>query len=265
MNHIMAKLLQMLVFSDLDGTLIDHDTYRWDAATPALGALKRIGAGIVLASSKTGAELVALREEMGLAQWPAIVENGAGIIQPFCQEKKGIESYQLLRNTLDQLPTNLRQYFCGFGDMQVSEVVEVTGLSREFACLAKQRNYSEPGLWRGTESQLNTFITTLAKHNIFARAGGRFLTLSYGQTKADRMGELIKQYQPCFTVALGDAPNDVEMIQSADIGVIVANPHSGVLPELENECNARVIRTTLPGPQGWNDAILGILAKLKLR
>lgn len=30
-----------LVFTDLDGTLLDHDTYSWEAARPALDRLKR--------------------------------------------------------------------------------------------------------------------------------------------------------------------------------------------------------------------------------
>ena len=91
------------------------------------------------------------------------------------------------------------------------------------------------------------------------------LTLSFGQTKADRMAELIAEYQPAHTVALGDAPNDVEMLQTADTGVIVANPHRKALPALKGEETGAIIRTALPGPQGWNAAILGLLIDLNLR
>lgn len=260
----MRHSLSIVVFSDLDGTLIDHDTYRWDGATPALDTLKRIGAGIVLASSKTAAEIAVLQDDMGVTDWPAIVENGAGLILPGNGKPEDNKPYLSLRHSLENLPDSLRKPFRGFGDMPVSELVKVTGLSAEFAALARQRNYSEPGLWNGTDAQLSEFLAALSKHGITARSGGRFLTLSYGQTKADRMIEIIKQYQPRHTVALGDAPNDVEMLRCADIGVVVANPSGKPVPAIENRPHGRIIRTTLPGPSGWNRAMLDIIAELGL-
>lgn len=263
-KRLMTNTISIIVFSDLDGTLIDHDTYRWDAATPALDALKHIGAGIVLASSKTAAEIAVLQDELGVTNWPAIVENGAGLILPGNHEQADNSHYQSIRRKLEKIPDSLRKHFRGFGDMHVSELVKVTGLSVEFASLARQRNYSEPGLWNGTDAKLSEFLAALSKHNISARSGGRFLTLSYGQTKADRMKEVIKQYQPFHTVALGDAPNDVEMLHCADIGVVVANPSGKPMPAIENGLHGRIIRTTLPGPVGWNRVMLDIIAELGL-
>jgi hypothetical protein len=70
----------LIVFSDLDGTLLDHETYSWQPAAPALDALKQRGIPLILASSKTAAEIAGLRAEMGFADCPAIVENGAGML-----------------------------------------------------------------------------------------------------------------------------------------------------------------------------------------
>ena len=68
---------RMIVFSDLDGTLLDHETYSFEPARPALDRLKREGHVLVLASSKTAAEIAPLRDAMGFSHCPAIVENGA--------------------------------------------------------------------------------------------------------------------------------------------------------------------------------------------
>ncbi|MFK7853935.1 MAG: HAD-IIB family hydrolase [Granulosicoccus sp.] len=260
----MTSSIPILVFSDLDGTLIDHDTYRWDAAQPALDALDRLGAGVILASSKTSAELINLQRSIGLMQWPAIVENGAAILTPNATDSQQGSRYADLRSTLDKLPVDLRQCFKGFGDMQLQEVVDATGLTIDSAMLATQRTYSEPGIWSGSQAQQIKFLELLSRQGIFAREGGRFLTLSYGQTKADCMQQIIKQYNPRYTIALGDAPNDVEMLEAADIGVIVANPHRNPLPRLTNEANGQIIRTELAGPQGWNKAILGIISRLEI-
>lgn len=47
----------MVVFSDLDGALLDHETYEFDAARPALDRLRRDGVPLVLCTSKTRAEV----------------------------------------------------------------------------------------------------------------------------------------------------------------------------------------------------------------
>ncbi len=254
----MTQALPLLVFSDLDGTLLDHDTYDWSPALPALTALRNMGGGVVLASSKTGAEMRVLRAEMGLNDWPAIVENGAGVLGG----PVGTD-YADIRAALSDAPH--RNRFAGFGDMSAQGVVDATGLSSEGAALAKDRKFSEPGLWSGTESEKAMFLTALAGLGVTAREGGRFLTLSKGRTKADQMAAIIAQLQPQHTLALGDAPNDVEMLETADHGVIIANPHRAPLPELAGEKSGTITRTVDPGPLGWNTAVLAHLDSLKIQ
>ena len=66
-----------LVFTDLDGTLLDEQ-YRFDAALPAIEALRERSVPLVLASSKTLAEMVPLALSLNLTA-PFIAENG-GVI-----------------------------------------------------------------------------------------------------------------------------------------------------------------------------------------
>lgn len=260
----MTPPLPLLVFTDLDGTLISHDTYRWDAAAPALATLREIGAGVVLASSKTAAEIIALRQELGLAEWPAIVENGAGLLPPHSTALPEDAAYRSLRQALNTRPPKGRDCYRGFGDVTVAEIADITGLEVDAAGRAAQRAFSEPGFWSGSDPQLDEFLGDLAQKGITARQGGRFLTLSYGKTKADQMAGIIAQYQPVQTVALGDAPNDVEMLETAGIGIIVANPHRDPLPRLKGEAAGRITRTIQIGPEGWNAAMYDLLARLKL-
>ena len=78
-----------------------------------------------------------------------------------------------------------------------------------------------------------------------------------------RMREIAARYasgdQSPRMIALGDAPNDIEMLETADIGVIVANPHANPLPELDGEKAGRIARTQKPGPEGWNESVLRII------
>lgn len=256
----MTDSLPLLVFSDLDGTLLDHDSYDFAPARPALAALARVGAGVVLATSKTAAEVAPLRASMGLEAWPAIVENGAGILEPGGGTDGDDGIYRTIRATLAELPPG----FHGFGDATVQDVAELTGLPPRAARAAKRRRFSEPGLWMGDAGQLAAFLDAAETAGLHARQGGRFLTLSLGGTKADRMDEIGQRYGTPVTVALGDAPNDAEMLEAADYGVIVRNPHAPALPPLTGEDSGRIVRTTAPGPEGWAEAIFDLLGRLGL-
>jgi mannosyl-3-phosphoglycerate phosphatase family len=244
--------VRLLIFTDLDGTLLDHETYDAAPARPALERLARLGAPVILASSKTAAEILPWQERLGLTRWPAIVENGAALAEgPFDDS-----GYRRLRAALADLGAPFR----GFGDMEAGEVAAVTGLDLPSAGLAKQRAHSEPGLWQGTEAGLAGFLDALAAWGITARRGGRFLTLSWGGTKAGRMAELAARFRPEVTVALGDAPNDTEMLAAADWAVVVRNDHGPGVAPLPDE--TRVIRTTAPGPEGWREGMEAVLGRL---
>ena len=72
---------QWLIFSDLDGSLLDHDNYCHKAADELLLELERDQVPVVLTTSKTGAEVISIREELNNC-YPFIVENGAAIFIP---------------------------------------------------------------------------------------------------------------------------------------------------------------------------------------
>lgn len=248
-----------LIFTDLDGTLLDHDTYSWEPAKPALDELRDKGIPLVLASSKTAAEIVTLRDRLGFSHCPAIVENGAGLLPPNASGLGEHTDHDRIRAALDAMPQDLRKGFVGFTDMGIDGVIECTGLSRLDAEKASQRQFSEPGLWVGTPREEARFVAALFDLGIAARKGGRFLTLSFGATKGDRMAQIAADTPDATIMALGDAPNDVEMLEKADVGIVVANPHGNPLPPLQGEAEGRIHRTTLPGPAGWNAAVLEFL------
>ena len=130
--------------------------------------------------------------------------------------------------------------------------------------LAKARAFSEPGIWTGDEPGRDAFVAALGERGITARMGGRFLTLSFGRTKADAMAELVDRFAPRHTMALGDAPNDAEMIEAADFGVIIPNPHGASLPPLMGEAEGRITRAAHPGPEGWNLSVGQVIDELEL-
>lgn len=255
----------IVVFSDLDGTLLDHETYDFEPARPALDKLARMNIPLILASSKTEAEMRPIAAAMGRA-FPMIVENGAGIAEPEELDTGSSEGlpYRHIRRLLQDLPQNLTGTFQGFGDWTSAEIARHTGLSTEAAERARQRRFSEPGLFSGTAAQRDAFNHILANAGLQAVQGGRFLTIMPKTSKAERMAELAARLQattgePIRTIALGDAPNDIAMLKAADIGVIIANPAHGPLPVTQRERAGHIVRSTLAGPSGWNEMILKLV------
>lgn len=251
--------MSLVVFTDLDGTLLDHDTYSCAAAEPALTELRRRGVPLVLASSKTAAEIAPLHATLDLGTTPAIVENGAGVFEPGAGGAPDDTAYREIRAVLTNLPNALSRHFRGFGDMSPREVAAETGLPEDSAALARIRCFSEPGLWKGSDRDLGEFLDRLGARGIAARQGGRFLTLSFGRTKADAMREVARRLGATVTIALGDAPNDAEMLRAADFGVVVRNDHAPPMPPMGLD---RIRCTSSPGPEGWNDAVLELLTEI---
>jgi len=255
-------ITNLIVFSDLDGTLLDHQTYSHAAAGPALNQLRELHVPLILASSKTAVEIMPLREEMGFAHCEAIVENGSGILEG--DGNSEIEDkYQLIQQALNQLPSQLRHQYEGFSDWSAQQISERTGLSITNAANAKKRRFSEPGLWLGNEEDRQEFIAAITAVGLTVQQGGRFMTLSFGGNKADRMMEIASRHatdgKKPFTVALGDADNDVAMIERADLGVIIPNPAHRGIPLLEGEATGQIIRAKFAGPAGWNEVITSLL------
>ncbi|MEZ5883273.1 MAG: HAD-IIB family hydrolase [Paracoccaceae bacterium] len=260
----MKRAPRIIVFTDLDGTLLDHDSYSYAPARPVLERMRREGIALILASSKTATEMSGLRADLGFADCPAIVENGAGLL-PAGQDRPGdTATHRRLRAALDTLPAVMRAQFSGFSDWTVEQLAALTGLSPHAALRARARDFSEPGLFTGDDAERARFLSALEKAGVHAQSGGRFLTLSLGKvSKADRMAGIAAQYPlPRITVALGDAPNDTAMLETADYGIVIPNPAHAPLPMLRNEAAGRIRRAHLPGPAGWAASLSALIDEL---
>lgn len=60
---------RLLIMTDLDGTLLDHESYHWEAARPALQRLAAANIPVIINSSKTAAEIRELRGRLN-NNWP---------------------------------------------------------------------------------------------------------------------------------------------------------------------------------------------------
>lgn len=266
---------RFLVFTDLDGTLLDHDTYGWKEAAPALALCAELHVPVILASSKTRAEMDVLRVELGLAS-PFITENGGGIFFP----RKGAvapppealldddlwkwslgppyrEVVAALREIREELGWEIR----GFADMPVHEISGLTGLETERARLAALREYDEPFILpRPQGLKMGALIEAALKRGLRVTEGGRFYHLHGPFDKGEAVEKLARWYEktsgPAKTIALGDSPNDFTMLKRVDHPVLVRSSRD--YPGLE-KAFADLRTTREKGPAGWNAAVTAFL------
>lgn len=254
--------MKLLIFTDLDGTLLDHHTYSFTPALPALTDIKNRNHPLILVSSKTRAELLELSNELHL-EFPFISENGAAIHWRENNEWQ-CQAFSPPRDHIDKVLQELRAHkgyrFTAFMDCTTEDIATITDLPLDKAQRANAREYTEPLLWQDTPEQLPSFLHQLKEYGLQAVQGGRFLSVMGQFNKASAMQWLVRRYQtqePLLTVALGDSPNDEAMLQAADIAVVIQSARSA---QLEVNQPRWIIRTTQPGPTGWQEAMERILA-----
>lgn len=266
-----------LVFTDLDGTLLDHDTYGFEPALPALAMLAQKKIPVILNSSKTLVEILKIRSALGNGH-PFIAENGsvvavpehtfAGLARkdPLFQPQSGLLVKRLggdRKEVLDIL-NRLRQThgfsFEGFADMDPARLSRVTGLTEDQAIQAGQRLSTEPILWQDTPGQWAAFAGHLAGAGLGWVQGGRFISISRPFDKKDGVACLLDLYTADmgsvpFTIGLGDSPNDQAMLDMMDIAVVIC---SARCDQIKLNRPQTIIRTAARGPEGWQEAFKSI-------
>ena len=270
----LSKSHKLLVVTDLDGTLLDEQTYSYELCLPALRRLRAGGIPMVMCSTKTSAEMLSLWRGLGLDA-PFICENGGAIYfprgylrgsLPGLKTEEDFEVLELggdiihLRLALADAARDCNVVVQSFGQMTIGEIAEVTGLGLEQARLASQRRYDEP--FRVIYGEVEKMIAWLRVKKLIVTQGGCLYHLTAGHTKGDAVARTLelhrRQYGETVAIGLGNAANDWPLLRQVEWPVLVKNP-DGTWDATVVERVPNVLRTNGIGPQGWSEAIERIL------
>lgn len=270
-----AMATPRLLFTDLDGSLLDHHSYDWSPAAPWLSHLKAHGVPVIPVTSKTRSELLALRQALGVENAPFVAENGAvvGLPADWCHARldrhvgrDGLAIQTLgvdigfIRQRLNVWRGRLAQTpgmaFTTMSEMTLEALCAFTGLPEPDARLARLREGSEPLIWEGNDSGLEALRQGLAGDGLQLLRGGRFWHVTGHAHKGSAVQWLIERFAALRgitpqTLALGDGPNDVAMLEAVEQAVVIRGFHGfEVAPQ-----QASLYRTEATGPSGWAEGV----------
>lgn len=267
---------QLLIFTDLDGSLLDHHNYRHDEADELLNRLEQQSVPVIPVSSKTQAEIELLRDSLN-SQHPFIVENGAAVFIPvgyFAQPpedvttlggywvKQFVEPRHHWQQLINAVGDDFSGDFTTLAEAGIDGIIAMTGLNVHAAARAARRSYGEPVAWHGSPRRQKQFIDLLEQQGARVLHGGRFMHVSGNCDKGQALQWLVSEFrrnaphQRFISLAAGDSQNDCAMLEQADLALLIRSPVHG-LPELHRQYGVYVSKDT--GPRGWAQGVRDIV------
>ncbi len=266
-----------VLFTDLDGTLLDEQTYSFEAALPALRAIQAAEISLVLCTSKTFAEVLPIEAELKLGA-PIIVENGGGIYYlPGQLEPSGLDVQEIgaWRRISLGVPHRALMGLLGvirdltgielqaFSRMTPEEVSEACGLTVEEAKRAQVREFDEPfRVLSDRPEDLPQVVRMAEGVGLRVHEGGRFHHITGRTDKGQAVRKVCQflrnRWETLRTVGVGDSPNDLPMLREVDLPVVVMRHGGFHHPQLQEGVPHALLASGV-GPVGWNQAVLSLL------
>ena len=267
---LMKQKKQIIIFTDLDGSLLDKDTFKFDEIEDYFKDLISEGIKIIPNSSKTEAELLDFNKQYNL-NLPFISENGSSIhglnlIHKNLPNKisisRPVDQIILIYNEI--IPNNLKQKVNFILKLNYKEQEKIFGLPSTKMMLATKRNYSLPIQFMGNEIEKNEFFKIINDVGLTVQTGGRIMNICDNVNKSIAMSKSLQLISKeldneIITIGVGDNENDIEMIKKSNYPCLVKNDNfNSSLIDIDN-----LIKSSEPSPRGWSDVIKTAIQKIK--
>jgi mannosyl-3-phosphoglycerate phosphatase family protein len=266
---------QFIIFTDLDASLLDHSSYSFNEAKPALDIIYKNAIPLILVSSKTKCEVEYYQKELGISGSPFVVENGSAIylsenyfpaltgdyerVGNYCRFVLGRKYIEIV-NILTEITKKYNHEIKGFHNSSEQEIGKLTNMQGYQLKWAMEREFSIPLFYdEKTEEILQSEI---AQYDLQLVFGGRFIHLLSYVDKGKAFDLLMKLYRRKYnniylkSIAIGDSLNDFPMLSLADYAILIKKEDGSFEKRkiLDN-----IIYSSEIGPRGWNKSLLTLL------
>jgi mannosyl-3-phosphoglycerate phosphatase len=281
LNALLAP--RHLIFTALEGALVDSHTDSFQGAEEALSELEQRKIPFVLLTSRTREEIEPLRKKLG-HNHPFVTENGGGIFFPdgyFSLRIPGAvrtarylsiaqgEAYAVVCEALDEIAEECEVGVAGFHHMSLREIADNTGLRPRSAELVRAREFDEPFYFTSADDKaIARFVEAARKRGFDARRGPTFWHFSAKCDSARAVRTLSKLFREAThiklrLVGIGGSQEDLPWLRAVDHAILLPDSReSASHSEDPHESPGRtkaIIKGEAPGPAGWNKVILSIV------
>ena len=264
----MGKVFKVLIFTDLDGSLLHRDTFEFGEIKDYLKQIISKGIFVIPNSSKTDKEILEFSYDLGLSL-PYICENGAAIHGLDLLNKDLPKELILSREKEDVInvfknivPIKIQKKCKWLSEMDKKNQSLIFGLKDKKLKMALDRKYTIPFIFSGTKKEKNQLSKIIKKDGLCLQEGGRLINLTDRVNKAKALQVFVRFYKKYYknvkTVAVGDNYNDLDMLKTSDFPCLVFNDKF-TLDEIPIN---NLITTNKPSPEGWADVIKMALVKI---
>ena len=251
------------VVTDLDGTLLDH-SYDWSPARDLLRQLQQRRIPVIPCTSKTAEEVRVFRAQAGLHD-PFIVENGGAVHGETAEghpwELSLGPGWQELKPHLQHLQKELGEPLRPLDELTEAEGEALLGLGGESLRQAQRRCCSVPFVPPSAQGRrrLEVLVQRMGLTVVQGNRMGHLLGPDISKGKALATLKRHLDADQVKVLALGDSPNDLPLLEVADVAVVVPGP-DGPHPELCSGIAAgRFQLAGAPHAAGWDEAVRRIL------
>ena len=264
----MKKIYKILIFTDLDGSLLDRDTFKFDEIKDYIRQLISKGIFIIPNTSKTEKEILEFNSDLG-SSLPFISENGSSINGLNLLNKDlpqelilSREKEILLEIFKKTVSSNLQNKCKWLSEMNTRDQSLILGLEHKKLKMALDRKYTLPFIFNGNKNQKKELSKIIKNKGLFLQEGGRVIHLTDRVNKAKALKVFVRFFKKnnknVKTIAVGDNYNDLDMLKTSDFPCLVFNDKF-TLDEIPIN---NLITTNKPSPEGWADVIKMALVKL---
>ena len=251
----------ILLFTDLDGTLLNKKTFEFKAALDLIKNCISKGINIIPNSSKTDLELDEICEKLEIPK-VYISENGSCIygLNFLCEnlnEKICLSRNKdiIFKNFTDKCNVKLQKKCLILENETLQNQIQVLGLPKNKISKAMNRKFSIPFIFLGNNEEEVELKKNVKRNGLNVQFGGRVLSLGDEVSKGDAMmrfmsllsNETKKNY---VSICVGDNENDFDMLDKCDYPCLVKN---GPLKNInfKNQC----VFSKKEAPDGWVEVV----------
>ena len=264
----MKKIYKILIFTDLDGSLLDRDTFKFDEIKDYIRQLISKGIFIIPNTSKTEKEILEFNSDLG-SSLPFISENGSSINGLNLLNKDlpqelilSREKEILLEIFKKTVSPNLQNKCKWLSEMDTRNQSLILGLEHKKLKMALDRKFTLPFIFNGNKNQKKELSKIIKNKGLFLQEGGRVIHLTDRVNKAKALKVFVRFFKKnnknVKTIAVGDNYNDLDMLKTSDFPCLVFNDKF-TLDEIPIN---NLITTNKPSPEGWADVIKMALVKI---